>query len=47
MFSSTGNANEFTRFTALVVQSAGKWRLAELREQPAPLQDISPYERLQ
>ena len=47
VFSPTGNANEFTRFTALMVQSDGKWRLAELREQPAPLQDISPYERLQ
>jgi uncharacterized protein (TIGR02246 family) len=47
VFSPTGTANEFTRFTALVVQSEGKWRLAELREQPAPLQDISPYERLQ
>ena len=47
VFAPTGTANEFTRFTALVVQSEGKWRLAELREQPAPLQDISPYERLQ
>jgi uncharacterized protein (TIGR02246 family) len=47
VFSPTGTANEFTRFTALVVRSEGNWRLAELREQPAPLQDISPYERLQ
>ncbi len=47
IFSPTGNANEFTRFTALLVQSEGKWRLAELREQPALLQDVDPYERLQ
>jgi uncharacterized protein (TIGR02246 family) len=45
--SGTGNANEFTNFTALLVRSEGKWRLAELREQPAPLEDITPYERLQ
>jgi uncharacterized protein (TIGR02246 family) len=43
----TGSANDFTKFTALLVRSAGKWQLAELREQPAPLQDITSYERLQ
>jgi uncharacterized protein (TIGR02246 family) len=49
MFSAAGagNANEYTNYTALLVRSEGKWRLAELREQPAPLQDITPYERLQ
>jgi uncharacterized protein (TIGR02246 family) len=42
-----GPANEFTRFTALAVRGDGAWRLAELREQAAPLHDVSPYERLQ
>jgi uncharacterized protein (TIGR02246 family) len=47
VFSPTGNANEFTRFTALMVQNGATWRLVEIREEPAALQDISPYERLQ
>jgi uncharacterized protein (TIGR02246 family) len=47
VFSPTGTANQFTRFSALMVQSDGKWRFAEIREHAAPLQDITPYERLQ
>jgi uncharacterized protein (TIGR02246 family) len=47
VFASSGAANEFTRFTALAVQSQGKWRLAEIREQTAALEEIAPYERLQ
>lgn len=43
----TGPANEFTRFSALAVKSGGSWRLAELAEQGAALQDVSPAERLQ
>jgi uncharacterized protein (TIGR02246 family) len=43
----TGNANEYTRFSAMLVRSNGKWRLAEIREHAAPLEDITPYERLQ
>jgi uncharacterized protein (TIGR02246 family) len=44
--SPTGNASEFTQFTALLVQNDGKWQLAEIRENAAPLEDITPYERL-
>jgi uncharacterized protein (TIGR02246 family) len=44
--SPTGTANEFTRFTALAVNGGGTWRLAEIREQAAPLQDVAPSERL-
>jgi uncharacterized protein (TIGR02246 family) len=47
IFATTGSASEFTQFNALLVQSDGKWRLAEIREQPAALQDVSPYQRLQ
>jgi uncharacterized protein (TIGR02246 family) len=45
--SPTGTANEYTRFSALAVKSEGKWRLAELREQATPLQDVAPSDRLQ
>jgi uncharacterized protein (TIGR02246 family) len=47
IFSPTGNTSQFTRFTALVIQNDGKWRVAELVEQSAPLNDVTPYERLQ
>jgi len=47
VFSPTGSAGQFTGFTALVVQSDGKWRVAELVEHATPAQDVSPYERLQ
>ncbi len=45
--SATGDADEFTKFSALIVRRDGKWRIAEIREYPAPAADISPYERLQ
>ncbi len=41
-----GEAAEFSRFSSLVVQKDGKWMIAEIREQPAPVEDVSPYERL-
>lgn len=45
--SPTGDANEYTRFSALAVKKDGAWRIAELRDYPAPSTDITPYERLQ
>ena len=44
--SATGDAAEFTKFSALLVRRDGKWRIAEIREYAAPEGDISPYERL-
>jgi len=46
IFAPTGTANQFTHFSAILVQSDGKWRLAELTENAAPAQDVAPYERL-
>jgi uncharacterized protein (TIGR02246 family) len=34
------------RFSALSVKKAGKWQIAELRDYPAPPEDILPSERL-
>jgi uncharacterized protein (TIGR02246 family) len=45
--STTGDAAEFTKFSALLVRRDGKWRIAEIREYAAPQADISPYDRLQ
>jgi uncharacterized protein (TIGR02246 family) len=42
----TGEATEFTRFSSLVVQRDGKWLVAEIREYPAPVEDVSSYDRL-
>jgi uncharacterized protein (TIGR02246 family) len=42
----TGDASEFTRFSSLVVKRDGKWLVAEIREYPAPVEDVSSYERL-
>jgi uncharacterized protein (TIGR02246 family) len=42
----TGDATEFTRFSGLVVKRDGKWLVAEIREYPAAVEDVSPYERL-
>ena len=42
----TGDATEYTRFHALVVRSGGKWLISELRDYPAPPEDVAPYERL-
>jgi uncharacterized protein (TIGR02246 family) len=44
--SSSGDASEFTRFSALLVRKDGKWQAAEIREFPAPAEDIAPYDRL-
>jgi uncharacterized protein (TIGR02246 family) len=44
--SASGDATEFTRFSALLVKKDGKWRSAEIREYTAPAEDVSPYERL-
>jgi uncharacterized protein (TIGR02246 family) len=41
-----GDASEFTRFSGLVVKRGGKWLVAEIREYPAPVEDVSSYERL-
>lgn len=42
----TGDANEYTRFSGLLVRRDGKWRLAELRDYAVPVEDISAYDRL-
>jgi uncharacterized protein (TIGR02246 family) len=42
----TGDASEFTRFSSLLVKRGGKWLVAEIREYPAPVEDVSSYERL-
>ncbi len=41
-----GNASEYTRFNSLMVRRDGKWRIDEIREQAAPAEDITAYERL-
>jgi uncharacterized protein (TIGR02246 family) len=43
----SGDASEFTRFSSLVVKRDGKWLVAEIREYPAPVEDVSSYERLE
>jgi uncharacterized protein (TIGR02246 family) len=42
----TGDAKDFTRFSALAVRRDGHWRVAEIREYPLPAEDVTPYERL-
>src|SRR5262249_46982171 len=42
----TGDAAQFTRFSTLVVRRDGRWRIAEIRDYPAPAEDITPAERL-
>ncbi len=42
----TGDASEFTRFSSLTVRRAGKWLVAEITEYPAPVEDVSSYDRL-
>jgi len=44
--SSTGDATEFNRFSALAVRREGKWLIAELREYSAPAGAITPHEHL-
>jgi uncharacterized protein (TIGR02246 family) len=41
-----GDASEFTRFSSLAVRRDGKWLVAEIREYAAPVEDVSPYDRL-
>jgi uncharacterized protein (TIGR02246 family) len=41
-----GDASEFTRFSGLAVKKDGKWLVAEIREYPAPVEDVSSYDRL-
>jgi uncharacterized protein (TIGR02246 family) len=41
-----GDATDFTRFSSLVVKRDGKWLVAEIREYPAPVEDVSSYDRL-
>ena len=42
----TGDASEFTRFSSLLLKRDGKWLVAEIREYPAPVEDVSSYDRL-
>jgi uncharacterized protein (TIGR02246 family) len=42
----TGDASEYTRYSGLVVKRGGKWLIAEIREYPAPVEDVSSYDRL-
>jgi uncharacterized protein (TIGR02246 family) len=42
----TGDATEFTNFSSLVVKRDGKWLVAEIREYPEPVEDVSSYDRL-
>ncbi len=44
--SGTGDANEFHRFSVLTVRKDGKWRIAEIRDYPLPVEDVPTYERL-
>jgi uncharacterized protein (TIGR02246 family) len=41
-----GDATEFTRVSSLLVKRDGKWLVAEIREYPAPVEDVSSYDRL-
>jgi uncharacterized protein (TIGR02246 family) len=41
-----GDVSEFTRFSSLVVKRDGNWLVAEIREYPAPVEDVSSYDRL-
>ena len=41
-----GEASEFTRFSSLMVKKDAKWLVAEIREYPAPEEEISSYDRL-
>jgi uncharacterized protein (TIGR02246 family) len=41
-----GDASEFTRFSSLAVKKDGKWLVAEIREYPEPVENVSSYDRL-
>jgi uncharacterized protein (TIGR02246 family) len=42
----TGEASEYTRFSTLLIRRDGRWLVGEIREYPAPAEEISSYERL-
>jgi uncharacterized protein (TIGR02246 family) len=42
----TGDASEFHRFSVLLVRKDNQWRIAEIRDYPLPVEDVTPYERL-
>jgi hypothetical protein len=42
----TGDASEYARYSGLVVKKEGMWLVAEIREYPAPAEDVSSYDRL-
>jgi uncharacterized protein (TIGR02246 family) len=44
--SATGDAADFTQFSALLVRLNGTWRIAEIREHGAPAEEVKPSERL-
>ena len=44
--STTGEADDFTKFGALLVRRDGAWRIAEMREHATPAAEIAPYEHL-
>jgi uncharacterized protein (TIGR02246 family) len=44
--SETSDADEFTRFSVLLVRRDGAWKISEIREYAAPAADVPPYERL-
>ncbi|WP_255377019.1 YybH family protein [Planctomyces sp. SH-PL62] len=44
--SPAADAADYARYSGLLVQKDGAWRLAELREYPAFVEDVSPHERL-
>src|SRR5262249_51244347 len=41
-----GDATEFTRFSTLLLKRDGKWLVTEIREYPAPVEDVTSYDRL-
>jgi len=42
----TEDASDFHRFSALLVNKNGQWRIAELRDYTMPAEDVSTYDRL-
>jgi uncharacterized protein (TIGR02246 family) len=41
-----GDASEYTRFSSLAVKRGAKWLIAEIREYPAPVEEVTSYDRL-
>jgi uncharacterized protein (TIGR02246 family) len=42
----TGDATQTSRYVGLLVRRDGRWRLAELRDYGAPVEDVSAYDHL-